>query len=138
VVPATPFQVTVAQEQGIWCKDNGVMYADGTALMPVASITAAGQYIPPVDSAPGVYTFGVADADASVLISYSFIPADLEEACNQMVAERFSYRSRVGDISKSLGGQETVRFMRGGLPPEVHAMIAPYVNVVYPAIGAPL
>jgi hypothetical protein len=148
VVPATPFEVTVQQPLGLWSRDNGVTYANGTPLTPVAAITAAGQYIPPTDATPGIYTFGLADQNADVLISYSFIPADLEEACIQMVAERYSYRTRIGELSKSLGGQETVRFMRGGtgrpwsgttsLPPEVMDLIWPYVSVIPPAIGAPV
>lgn len=148
-VPATPFQVTVLQPLGIWCRDNGVVYASsGVSLTPVASAPTTGQYIPPPDATPGLYTFSTGDTGAELLISYSFIPADLEEACNQMIAERYSYRSRVGDISKSLGGQETVRFARGSmgapwnrtssLPPEVMDLISPYISVVPPAIGAPV
>lgn len=150
VVPSSPgpYTVLVQQPQGIWSRDNGVTYANGTALVPVATITGAGQYIPPTDTNPGLYTFGVADATQSLLISYSFIPSPLEEACIQLVAERYSYRNRVGEISKSLGGQETITFMRGGsnsafrrssnLPPEVMDMIWDYVSVVYPNVGAPL
>lgn len=146
-IPGTPFQVTVLQPLGIWCRDNGVVYAaTGVALTPVTSLTGAGQYIPPPDTSPGLYTFDAADAAEKVLISYSFIPADLEEACIQMVAERRAYTSRIGEISKSLGGQETIRYMRGGnrggmfpdLPPEVEALISPYVRVIPPAIGAPV
>jgi hypothetical protein len=65
-----------------------------------------------------------------------------------MVVERYSYRGRVGDISKSLGGQETIRYMRGNsgrpwntsssLPPEVMDMIQPYISVLPPTIGSPL
>lgn len=156
-VPAGPgpYTVTVAQLQGIWCRDNGVVYAStGLPLVPVATTPSIGQYIPPLDAnntpadQVGVYTFAAADADAALLISYSFVPAELEEACNQMVAERLSYTSRIGEISKSLGGQETVRFLRGGtgrpysrtsaLPPEVADLIWPYVSVIPPAIGAPV
>lgn len=144
-VPGTPYQVTVMQPSGIWCRDNGVVYAaTGVALVPVLgpALPTVGQYIAPLDAAPGLYTFSAADANANLLISYSFVPADLEEACIQMVAERWSYRNRVGVISKSLGGQETMRYLRGGrgslLPPEVEALIMPYVSVVPPAIGAPV
>lgn len=147
-IPATPFQVTTLQPQGIWCRDNGVTFADGTPLVPVAAAPTTGQYIPPPDATPGLYTFAAADTAKAVLISYSFIPADLEEACIQMVAERYSYRGRIGELSKSLGGQETVRFMRGGpgrpwsgtssLPPEVMDLIWPYASVTPPAMGAPV
>jgi hypothetical protein len=149
IIPSSPgpYVVTVLQPSGIWCRDNGVVYADsGVALVPVVSSPGAGQYIPPPDTAPGLYTFSSSDSGAALLISYSFVPADLEEACIQYVAERWTYRGRVGQESKSLGGQESVRFLRGGmrgsafpsLPPEISDMIWPYVNVVPPSIGAPV
>lgn len=143
-VPASaPYQVSVQQPLGICCLDAGVTYASGQALVPVASAPAVGQYIPPTDAAPGVYTFNAGDANAVLGFSYSFVPADLEEACVQMVAERYSYRARVGELNKSLGGQESVAFLRGrpgrvsGIPPEVMDLINPYISVVPPAMGAP-
>lgn len=149
IVPlVSPYVITVQQAQGICSRNEGVTYANGTPLVPVAAVTAAGQYIPPKDANPGLYTFDAADAGTEVLISYSFVPSDLEEATRQMVAERYSYRSRVGEISKSLGGQETMRYFRGNsgppwnrtssLPPEVMDLVWPYVNVVAPLIGAPV
>lgn len=144
-----PWQITVNQPQGIWSRDNGVTYAlSGLALTPVKTITGPGQYIAPPDTAPGLYTFGVGDEGAALLFNYSFIPADLEEACVQMVVERYNYRTRVGEISKSLGGQETMRYFRGNsgppwnrtssLPPEVNDLIQPYISVLPPVIGAPV
>ncbi len=144
-----PYTITTLQPQGIWCRDNGVFYANsGVALTPVPSNPSQGQYSLSSDANPGVYTFAAADAGAAVNISYSFVPADLEEAVIQMVVERYSYRGRVGDISKSLGGQETIRYMRGNsgrpwntsssLPPEVMDMIQPYISVLPPTIGSPL
>jgi hypothetical protein len=148
VVPVNPgpYAVTVMQPEGIWCLDNGVTYASGTSLVPVTGTPSTGQYVAPTDTNPGVYTFSSGDAGRPLFVSYSFIPADLEEACIQYVAERYSYRSRIGEMSKSLGGQETIHYMRGGrmnspfpdLPPEVMGLIWPYVTVVPPAIGAPI
>lgn len=142
-----PYTITVLQEAGIWSRDNGVTYADGTPLLPVQAITAIGQYIPPNDTLPGLYTFGSADAGKQVLISYSFVPSDLEEATIQMIAERYAYRGRIGEIMKSLGGQETIRYYRGNpgppwnstnsLPPEVNDLIQPYVSVLPPPMGSP-
>jgi hypothetical protein len=142
-----PYVVTVNQLQGIWSRDGGVIYAaSGQALVAVTGTPGLGQYNVPIDASPGLYTFSSADAGQNLQISYSFVPADLEEACIQMVAERYSYRSRIGEISKSLGGQETIRFLRGGqgnsalagLPPEVAMLVWPYVSVLPPTIGAPL
>lgn len=142
------WQNTVLQPYGICCKDFGVTYANGTKLTAVAANPTVGQYVPPSDSQPGTYNFNVGDLNASILTSYSFVPADLEEACIQMVAERYNYRSRVGELSKSLGGQETMSYFRGNsgkpwntggsLPPEVMDLINPYISVIYPTIGAPL
>lgn len=145
-----PYAVTTLQLMGFQCCDNGIVYASsGVALTPVAnsSLLAAGKYVPPPDTSPGLYTFSASDAGAAVLVSYSYVPADLEEGCIQYIAERWSYRGRVGVVSKSLGGQETMRWLRGGasrgqmfpeLPPEVESLIWPYVSVVPPAIGAPV
>lgn len=147
-VSGQPPTVTVKMPNGLWCKDNGVAYANGTLFVSVAASPTVGQYVPPTDSAPGVYTFNTNDVNASILISYSFIPADLEEAVCQMVTERYLYRTRVGEISKSLGGQESVRWSRGdlrsayrdmnALPPEVMDLINPYISVLPPTIGAPV
>lgn len=143
IVPTSPYTVQVQQPMGICCADNGVTYADGRLLVPVTASPTLGQYIPPADTAPGLYTFSAGDTAAALLISYSFVPADLEEACIQLVAERNSMRSRVGVVSQSLGGQETMSFNRGGskstqlsgLPIEVESLIMPYVSVLPPALG---
>jgi hypothetical protein len=151
VIPSSPYAVTVLQPQGIWCRDNGVTFSNGTALTPVPSGPITGQYIPPVDppgtlAELGQYTFSAADEGKTVLITYSFVPSDLESACIQLVGETFTYRDRIGQLDKTLGGQETIRYLRGGIgrrqmfdiAPEIEARIWPYVNVIPPAIGAPV
>lgn len=149
ITSGSGMNVVVLQPLGVWCRDNGVTLVDGTVLTPVTSGPPLGNdYVTPTDANPGAYTFSTATVGKEVLISYSFIPASLEEACIQMVAERYSYRSRVGDISKSLGGQETMRFFRGNtgmpwgrtgsLPPEVMDLLNDYISVLPPDIGAPL
>lgn len=131
--PVTPY--------GIWATDQGVEYvANGTALVPIASgMPTAGQYIPPSPEAASpvlLYTFNAADVAAGLQISYGFIPADLEQICLELIAERASYRSRVGVRSQSLAGQETMSYDMAGLPPYAVAMLAPYVSVIPPAMGA--
>jgi hypothetical protein len=151
VIPASPYTITVLQPQGIWCLDNGVTFANGTVLTPVPSGPISGQYIPPPDPPPtlaalGQYTFAAADTGKTVLITYSFVPSDLELACIQLVGETFTYRDRIGQLDKTLGGQETIRYLRGGIgrgqmfniAPEIEDRIWPYVNVIPPAIGAPV
>jgi hypothetical protein len=68
-VPATPYQVTVAQAAH-FVQDYGVTYtATGVALVEHATPTT-GQYS--VNSATGVYTFAAADTTLGVTISYSY------------------------------------------------------------------
>lgn len=81
--------------------DRGVKYADGTAMVKVASAPAQGQY-----SADGsVYTFAAADAGQGVLISYAMVPYDIEQATLDCVGDWFRYQDRIGVTSKSIEGQ---------------------------------
>jgi hypothetical protein len=70
-VPAsTPFTATVANAAN-YNDDLGVYYAaTGKALTRVTTPSAAGQYS--VNFATGVYTFAAADANAALLISYTY------------------------------------------------------------------
>lgn len=137
VVPTSPYTVTVQQANGICAADNGVVYAStGTALSPVAVSPGLGQYIPPTDAQPGLYTFSSFDAGAAILISYSFVPLDLEEACVQLIAERYQMRSQVGVVAQGLGGQESMSFAHNmGMPSRVRELIEPYISVLPPALG---
>lgn len=129
VIPATPFKIQAAQLYGAWAADGGVSFATGVALVPIASGTpATGQYI--VDPATGIYTFAAADTGKAVLISYSYIPADLAQACVELVSERFKYRSRIGEASKTLGGQETITYSQKDMTDAISGMLQNYKNVV--------
>lgn len=104
-VPAlSTYTIIPNQPYGNFSQDDGVTYANGTALIKVSSSPAAGQY---TVSSIGVYTFAAADSAAAVLISYSYTPADIEEACIEWVGERYRYKQRIGQTSQSIGGQTT-------------------------------
>lgn len=127
-VPAsTPFQLAAGAPLGAWASDVGVTYATGVALTKVASGPAVGQY----SVAAGEYTFAAADEGAAVLISYGFIPADLANAAAQWLAEWLAYQSRIGVRSKTLGGQESISYIVGPIPPMVQQMIGPYRRVTF-------
>jgi hypothetical protein len=126
-VPASlPYTITVNAPQGSWGVDQGVAYANGVPLTLVASNPIAGQYT----AAAGMYGFSSGDAGAGVLISYSYVPADVEHACIVMVGERYRYRGRIGEVSKSLGGQETMAFSQKDMPDFVRTLLQPYRRVV--------
>ena len=97
----------------------------GNPLVAVSGSPAIGQY----SVSNGAYTFNAADAGEAMLISYGFVPYDLANACAQWVAELLQYQTRPGVRSKSLGGQETVSYVVGKMPPTVAGIIAPYRRV---------
>jgi hypothetical protein len=97
-------------------------------LTAVAGTPAVGQYA----VSEGTYTFSAADAGAAVALTYGYVPADLCFAAMDWVAELYSYRGRIGQQSKSLGGQETMSFIVKDVPAMVASALQPYRRVVLP------
>ena len=104
--------------------DRGVSYAAGGALTAVSGAPAAGQY----SVAGSVYTFAAADAGKAVLISYGYVPFDLEQAVVDIIGEWFKYRDRIGYTSKSIEGQ-SVTFMNQAMSPRATAILNQYRRV---------
>lgn len=141
-IPATPFHVTPAQPYGLWATDEGVTYAaTGVALVaiPFPGTPTIGQYIPPAPdlAIPRLYyTFAAADVAAHVLLSYGFIPADVEQLTIDLIGERLAYRGRIGLRSQSLAGQESIAYDLSGITAYIRRALADYVSVIPPATGA--
>lgn len=122
-IPGTgPFTVTVAST---WLSDGGVTI-DGQALVEVDSNPGDMEY----SISDGVYTFNVGQANDEAVITYSYVPADINQAVIELVAERYKYRDRIGHSSKSLGGQETVSFQANTVPAIIKDMLNKYIRVV--------
>lgn len=131
-ITAATDQVVANQIYGSWAADNGVTYANGTALTAIASGTpSAGQYVPPIlSNGNGAYQFASADHNAAILLSYSFIPAPIEQACIEWASERYRYRERIGETSRSVGSQETASYSIKGMPEQIREMLDPYRKLV--------
>lgn len=127
-VPAAPgpYTVTVAAPFGPWASDSGVTYVNGTALTSVASNPSIGEY----SVAGGIYAFAAADAGAGVLMSYGFIPAAINNACIEWVAERYRYRTRIGQSAQTVQGQQTASYSLKDIPDFIRASLDPYRSVV--------
>ena len=129
VVPDDPgpysFQTDIT-----WLEDEGVTLTDGTPLTRV--------FVEPADlndmqycvSDAGVYSFSDYQALAPVLVSYSYVPADVEQAVWELVGERYRAQDRIGVNSKSLGGQETVSYDIRAMSPYIRELLNPYKRVV--------
>jgi uncharacterized protein YegP (UPF0339 family) len=121
--------VTVLAPYGAWASDGGVTYPNGTPLALVTGAPSVGQY-QLAANAPGTYNFNLADNGAAVLVTYGYVPADLADATIELVAERFKYAQRIGELSHSLGGNETVSFDNARLTPLVVSLLQPYRHVL--------
>jgi hypothetical protein len=126
-VPAAPgpYNISAAAPFGPWASDAGVTYAGGGALAAVAGSPSAGEY----NVAGGVYTFAAADAGAAVLVSYGFVPAAINNACIEWVAERYRYRTRIGQSAQTVAGQQTASYSLKDMPDFIRASLDPYRNV---------
>jgi hypothetical protein len=113
----------------LWNVDHGVTYANGTALTPVSTNTPAqGQYY--VDPASGIYYFSNADEGQNIEISYSYTPEALSQAVVQLAAWNWRTKDRIGLVSKTLGGQETMTYSQKDMDALTTALLQPYMNTV--------
>ncbi len=129
VIPATPpYSVSARAPYGNWASDAGVVSSNGVSLTVVTGTPAAGQYA----VVNGVYSFAQPNAGSTVLLTYGYVPADLASCCMDWAAERYAYRSRIGQHSKSLGGQETMAFIVKDIPDFVVSALSSYRRVVMP------
>ena len=82
--------------------DRGVAYAaTGVALTKVTGAPNPGEYA----VAGSVYTFNILDAGLGVLISYAFVPFDIEQAVIDIIGDWFKYKDRIGTLSEGIEGQ---------------------------------
>ena len=130
LISSSPPEYQVLAPYGPWGSDQGVVGPGGTAFAAVAASPGLDQYVPSYDSTPGLYLFSEANAGQTVSISYGYIPAAVNDACIEMVGERYRYRKRIGQRSESVGGQQTASYDLSAIPAYVKAMLAPYISVV--------
>ncbi len=108
--------------------DRGVTYASsGVAFTAVTGAPAEGEY----SVAGSVYTFAAADAGIAVLISYAYVPYDVEQACIDTMGDWFKYRERIGTLSKSIDGQSIsyTNFTNTGIPVRAREVLQQYKRV---------
>ena len=113
-----------------WAADGSVNYANGgAALAAVPTVPTAGQYQVMVVSGVPTYVFNAADAGRSIEITYSYVPPEIEQACIELVGLRYRERSRIGENSKSVGG-EVVSFSTKDMTDSVKTILNNYRRVI--------
>lgn len=120
--------VVVNAPYGEWARDEGVFDSvGGGALQRVASAPQVGQYA--LGANRGEYIFNAAEP-VTVAISYSYVPFALADACIEWVSERFRYRARIGERTRSMSGQVTASYDLSDMPDFVKNLLANYRRVV--------
>lgn len=112
-VPAGNTPTLTPDSEGFPHTDRGVVYAANGAA--VAGYTFS----------EGVYTFNASDANASVTMSYYYVPAAVEQAVIEMVGLDLKQRDNIGISSKSLAG-ESISYEKTGMPASVKEMLNPF------------
>lgn len=65
---------------------------------------------------------------------YSTTPPEIAQACIELVALRYRERNRIGEISKSMGGAETVSYSQKDLSDAIKTLLQQY-RLVVPIVG---
>jgi hypothetical protein len=65
---------------------------------------------------------------------YAVTPPDLAQACVELVALRYRERTRIGEVSKSMGGAETVSYSQKDMADSIKTLIQQY-RIVAPITG---
>lgn len=75
------------------------------------------------------FTRGFGNIVVAYTAGFAAVPADLEQACIELIAFKYRERDRIGHQSKTLGG-ETVAFYIGDVPKPVRTILDTYRKVV--------
>ncbi len=78
----------------------------------------------------GVFPRGRGNVSVTYDAGYAATPPEVAQAVVELAGERFRTRDRIGQTSKTLGGQETAAFSLAAMSPAVAAMLAPYRRVI--------
>ena len=65
---------------------------------------------------------------------YAATPPDIAQACIELVCQRYRERSRIGEVSKALGGGKTVTYSQKDMSDSVKTLLSPY-RLVVPVSG---
>jgi hypothetical protein len=111
---------------------------DGLMIPPASADGGfgAGYIFTPTELALRGYVFTRRPQNVIVTYTagYAATPPDIAQACIELVCLRYRERTRIGEVSKSLGGGETVTFSQKDMPDAVKTLLTQY-RAVAPASG---
>lgn len=112
---------------------------DGLAIPPApadGSGFGAGYSFTPTELALRGYVFTRRPQNVVVTYTagYASVPPDIAQACIELVCQRYRERTRIGEVLRSLGGNETVRYSQQDMSDSVKTLLSQY-RAVAPASG---
>lgn len=127
VADGATYAVISPNTGGCWSYDLGVTIDGVDAPLSGTGEPDPGQYA--VDEW-GTYSFNVADVGKTAVMSYDYTPWVLSQAAVELIGEWYKRKERIGLLSKTLGGQETVTFSQKDMNDSVKASLKLYSNVI--------
>jgi hypothetical protein len=111
---------------------------DGIAIPPAPEdgSFAAGYTFTPTELALRGYVFTRRPQNVALTYTagYAATRPDIAQACIELVCQRYRERTRIGEVSKALGGGETVTYSQKDMSDPVKTLLSQY-RLVAPASG---
>ncbi len=81
----------------------------------------------------GVYSFtrGIANVYAAYQAGFATVPTEIEQAAIELISLRYKERDRIGQISKSIGG-EVVSYSQKDISDSIETTLSNYKRVMQP------
>lgn len=109
-----------------------IAFEDGQTLSQAGSFSSSGIWTDGRNARLNGYVFpSGSQIQISYRAGYVAVPGDVSLAVAELVAEAYARRPRVGESSRSQGGQETISFDLREMHPIIKSKLASYM------IGAP-
>ena len=111
---------------------------DGIAIPPAPADGGfgAGYVFTPTELALRGYVFTrrAQNVVLTYTAGYAATPPDIAQACVELVCQRYRERTRIGEVARAAGGDETVTFSQNDMAADVKALLSQY-RLVAPASG---
>jgi hypothetical protein len=113
---------------------------DGIAVPPCSSSWTAGYIFSPTQLAVRGYGFTRRVQNVVVVYTagYTTTPPEIAQACIELVALRYRDRTRIGEVSRAIGGGETVTYSQKDMSAAITTMLQQYRAVAPVTFYAPM
>jgi len=75
------------------------------------------------------FSKGLLNCSVTYKAGYANVPLEIEQACIEIIANRYREKDRIGQVSKSLAG-EVVSFSQKDMPDSVRTILSNYKKVI--------